>query len=470
MKSIYLLIFLIVHLFSFWAYAQYPKGFETYDDTNSSELLYELQKNKREEIKENREENETHLFIYRETIKQLRDYILNKHLLKNDSLDQWIGAIHDSLIDTNPNVKAANKILISRNGLSNAVSYAEGTIIVHLGLLSRIRSEGELAFILAHEMAHYHLGHHLQNVNEFTNKGEMSQIVSRLKKIPSGKMTMEDLQYVQSWFNYMFMNSREQELEADSLALEMVKAAGYGFETVTNALDHLKNIYEPVNPLETKLFDGFIFEEIPFKRRWLQPKRVAYNKSIVENLVNNDSLHSHPDLSKRIDSLTPFSGGSNPAHTSFFQKQFDQRLQFEMISGFEFYRRYDLAIHVALQLRDLYPKYSSYLDFKIGRALHDIALAKNDGRMEFFVSPFTDLYQNESKALNHFFYNLTVAELAEISYLYNTKNFDEANPDHYRVRIANCQLTKRLKELKKFKKEFHNRFPKEKISKYSDTD
>lgn len=458
----------ILLFFAVTASAQYFKSFETYDESNSTELIYEIQKNKREEVKAYREGNEVHSYIYRQTHNKLRSYILNGHIIKSDTIDKWVKTIHDFLISKNPRIKPASKILISRNGLSNAVSYVDGTIIINLGLLTRIRNEGELAFILAHEMAHYHLEHQRERVIAFVSKDQTAQVTSKLKKIPEGNMTINDLEFVQGWFNHMYRNTREQELQADSLALEMVKAAGYRFSSIVGCFDHLVSIYHPFYPLKRTLFDAFIFDELPFKQRWLQPKRIEYNKSFMQNLVNNDTLISHPDVEQRKNSLISYTSGKPITQTDDFQRQLDQRLKFEMINSFEFYGRYDLAAHTCLQLMKEHPENRSYLNFRLGRILHKIALAKNDNRVEYVVSPYTDHFHNESKALNNFFYNLTVPEMAEIAYLYISKNFDEANPDHYRVKIECSQLTMRLKEVKQLKKEFHSRFPKEKVNRYSD--
>ena len=56
-------------------------------------------------------------------------------------------------------------ILLNRNTETNAYCYPNGTIVINLGLLSVLHSEDELVAILSHEIAHYLLDHHIQNIN-----------------------------------------------------------------------------------------------------------------------------------------------------------------------------------------------------------------------------------------------------------------------------------------------------------------
>ena len=50
-------------------------------------------------------------------------------------------------------------ILISQRSEPLALSIGEDQIVVSLGLLSKLRCEDELAFVIAHEIGHYCLGH-----------------------------------------------------------------------------------------------------------------------------------------------------------------------------------------------------------------------------------------------------------------------------------------------------------------------
>ncbi|MEO9871368.1 hypothetical protein [Ekhidna sp.] len=100
--------------------------------------------------------------------------------------------------------------------------------------------------------------------------------------------------------------------------------------------------------------------------------------------------------------------------------------------------------------------------------LYEIALAKNDKRLPVYVRNNTYQYPDETRALNNFFYNLSIAEAAEISYLFAKKNFDRKNSAHYKLLYKIHQLTNRLAQNKELKKEFRKTFPEENITRYPD--
>lgn len=54
------------------------------------------------------------------------------------------------------------RVLVSENKMANALALPGGTIIVFSGLLETISSENELAFVLAHELGHFHHRDHLR--------------------------------------------------------------------------------------------------------------------------------------------------------------------------------------------------------------------------------------------------------------------------------------------------------------------
>ncbi len=54
------------------------------------------------------------------------------------------------------------KVFVADDITVNASAYANGNIIIYTGLLQRMQNEAELAFVLAHEMAHFINRHSLQ--------------------------------------------------------------------------------------------------------------------------------------------------------------------------------------------------------------------------------------------------------------------------------------------------------------------
>ncbi len=126
----------------------------------------------------------------------------------------------------------------------SAVTSPDGAIYVNHGLLANLQNEGELAFLLAHELAHFLYKHHdsdwfvesqhglLTSVEKMKEvSAELSGVIGRSdnklnKKVQKASQigaVVFDLSSVvvhPAW-------GREQEEEADLLGLDLVIAAGY---------------------------------------------------------------------------------------------------------------------------------------------------------------------------------------------------------------------------------------------------
>jgi beta-barrel assembly-enhancing protease len=107
----------------------------------------------------------------------------------------------------------------------NAVSFANGLLVLCSGVFTVIDNETQLAFLLAHEMAHYDLNHHLQeryNLHQKTVDLLRGQIVGSIFLGGLAALGAEkSLRYMLCGF------SRELEKEADRVALDRIVKAGY---------------------------------------------------------------------------------------------------------------------------------------------------------------------------------------------------------------------------------------------------
>jgi tetratricopeptide (TPR) repeat protein len=144
----------------------------------------------------------------------------------------------------------------------NAVSFANGLLVLCSGAFTVVDNETQLAFLLAHEMAHYDLNHHLQDrYNLHTKSLEVlrGQIVGSI--FVGGLATIggeRSLRYMMCGF------SRELEKEADRVALDRIAKAGY----------------DPANAL-------LLFRNL----------RTRAGKDTLEE---NTDYQTHPPLSERI--------------------------------------------------------------------------------------------------------------------------------------------------------------------------
>lgn len=70
----------------------------------------------------------------------------------------------DRLVHAAPSLPYPIRVQIACDPAINALALPGGHIVLLQGLLERVRSENELALILAHELGHFHLRHHLRGL------------------------------------------------------------------------------------------------------------------------------------------------------------------------------------------------------------------------------------------------------------------------------------------------------------------
>ena len=83
-------------------------------------------------------------------------------LLYGTPLNDYVQQISDNLLKDYPQLRSELHFYILKSPVVNAYSTEQGRIVVNEGLLAQVSNEAELAFILAHEIAHYAEHHQLQ--------------------------------------------------------------------------------------------------------------------------------------------------------------------------------------------------------------------------------------------------------------------------------------------------------------------
>ncbi len=123
---------------------------------------------------------------------------------------------------------------VASEPLPNAFALPGGAVVVTAGLLERVESENELAFILGHELGHFRDRDHLRGLGR--------QVVSALAMtvigVAAGGGGVTDFMVIANHVNDRRF-SREQELAADRFGLEIVHRE-YGH--VAGADDFFKHV------------------------------------------------------------------------------------------------------------------------------------------------------------------------------------------------------------------------------------
>lgn len=167
--------------------------------------------------------------------------------------------------------EAISKPEISGDEAVNAYADQFDTITLNAGLLLEVRVEAELAAVLAHEYAHVMLGH---IEKKYRNAMAGMAIASGLAGIYAAKTGANPETFAESWQRAGALAgsraySPEMEIEADRLAVYILKEAGYPPTAMRDVIVRMHRI-------------------VPERRRGaFAPKRVGF-------------LETHPSNDRRI--------------------------------------------------------------------------------------------------------------------------------------------------------------------------
>lgn len=140
--------------------------------------------------------------------------------------ETWLNSMFFNLVRQS---KRQNEIKYSiavvKDNTVNAFALPAGYIFVHTGLLSYIKSDGELAGVLAHEIAHVDQRHSMKSISRTIGMSVLLGLIvnkssekrkEQMSKIGSVAISLTQLGY-----------SREAEYEADAYGVNFMMNTGY---------------------------------------------------------------------------------------------------------------------------------------------------------------------------------------------------------------------------------------------------
>ncbi len=397
---------------------------------------------------------------YREISNSLIYGSKNGYFIKDSVMEAYLNKIAFHLQAANKGTTKTNRVLINRTPFVNTESYGNGMVSLTLGLLSKNPSEGELAFLIAREMAHYHLNHTHETISLNL------KVNYDLERIYRGNMNLADLECIQSWEEKVHNDRKEKNIRADSLAYLWTKNAGYSHQDAIGALLLVKNGFQPDSPLNKELFDYFLFDEFPFKKRWLQPQAKDLTQPYDFPFFNDSPYFTSEQMDKRIDLIAAHAPDILPHDQTKERRDFlGSCLEQELIHAAHASNHLDYALHLALQLKKKDPE-SKFANFAIGRLLFELAEKKVNDKVDPYQQDYFEYYSNETKALSCFLNNLSAGELSELAYWFTIKTGNFNYPNHHRLLYKICFFTRRFEERKKIRNDFRLRFPNASIAKY----
>lgn len=202
------------------------------------------------------------------------DLLHSGYVTYGDELSKYLEKIADKLLKKDKKSRSELRFYTLKSNSVNAFSTEQGIVFVTTGLISQVTSEAQIAYILAHEIAHY-LEHHV--VESFGYKTN-----NRRKSIEQ-----------------MSVYSKDKELEADMKGLEMYKAAGYSKVQIIPTFDVLMYSYLPFDEIDISL-SYFQQSDSLFLPPSLFPDK-KYEIQAIED--EDDSKSTHPNIKTRKEAI-----------------------------------------------------------------------------------------------------------------------------------------------------------------------
>lgn len=236
----------------------------------------------------------------------MNDLLSSGDVIYGELTHKYLSAVLLRILTTN-NIKDEIFIHGVKSGVVNAFASDLGLLFVNFGVLSTVRNEAELAFIIAHELAHYILQHNLEGVlKDFkTEKYSENNTISSYEKILS-----------------KHSYSRERELQADSLGLVYFIKAGY---KAVNALSVFELLNNPAKDFDTKILNGLIdFDQKISNYKYKSRDSIA-NKIRVDT-TKSDKLSTHPSTNLRINRINEYLKNQNSTGENFIvsEREFNE--------------------------------------------------------------------------------------------------------------------------------------------------
>ena len=309
-------------------------------------------------------------------------------LLYGTPLNDYVQQIADNLLKDYPQLKSELHFYVLKSPMVNAYCTEQGRIVVNEGLLAQVSNEAELAFIMAHEIAHYAEHHQLQfDYN-------------------SRKLRTDFVAYFLTYYN----RSREQEAEADRVALERYFGhSPYSYAVMDGVFDVLQ-------------YGDLPFNEIPFDQKEVETSFYQFPANyFLENVTPisdrsliTDTISTHPSLLKRRSAAkSQVAGLSNEGRKAFVQSErlFNEMrnlARLECIHQWLVSHQYDKVIYNCSVLKKEIPG-NSYVDKAVVSAYYGFSKHKNYSQVSNTLSSYKKV-EGELQQVSYFLSKLSRPE------------------------------------------------------------
>lgn len=368
--------------------------------------------------------------IYESRYTDLKELTTQNRILTDSFANNYLQQMVKTIFDNNPNISSKDyRIRFTRDYWPNAASLGEGTIVFNIGLFSKLQNESQVAFVLCHEIAHYHLQHSQKTIERYVTTINSKEYQEELRRIVNSQYQrgkqLETLAKAVT-FNHR-RHSRDNEASADSMALELFRNTPFKTEEALSCLALLDSIDTDkynVRPALEKLFN---FPQYPFQEKWIKDEQSFFTAmaatSKEEKKKDRDSLKTHPDCENRVKALAErvkkYSTGNkqgNPLNATAFA-QLQDLFDYEIIEHCYNNKDVSRSLYYTLQLLQSRPN-DPYLIANTGRCLNRLFQAQKDHELNKIVDLPSPYQEEKYNNLLQFIQKVRLADFAAFSYYF----------------------------------------------------
>lgn len=363
---------------------------------------------------------------------QIDNMLLSGSVIYGDEISTYVQAVASNLLKNEPDLLAKLRFYTIKSNETNALSTDQGIVFVTTGLITQLTSEAQLAFVLSHEIAHYTERHVLES---FELQKDNINKRNRIEKLSS--------------------HSRENELEADRLALKRYNEAGYSVEEILTTFDVLMYSYLP--------FDDIAFPHSYFNSENLYiPEGYFADKTyeIKAEEDYNDETSSHPNIKKRKESITDAIGAYDEWGTTVNSLGEDRFNYIRAVSRFESLRTNVINVELSQALYSIFlleRDYPNSIYLNRMKALVWLSMVQLDSKNELNDQlPLSSTYEGESAHLYTVIRKLKDEEMMVVG-LRTIYDIHKAQPEDAFVDQVYTSLIKELANSNKFEPENYSK-------------
>lgn len=318
----------------------------------------------------------------------LYELIKEGRVLYGTPLNEYVDHIADNLLKDYPQLRSELRFYILKSPEVNAYSTEQGRIFVNVGLLAQVSNEAELAFVIAHEIAHYAEHHKLQF--DYNSRKQGSDFVS--------------------YFLTYQSRSREQESEADRVAIERYFShSPYSYSVMDGVFDVLQ-------------YGDLPFDEISFDKQYVETSFYQFpDNYFLQNVAPItdrsgiiDTIFTHPNLVKRRAAAKSQTANlSNEGRRTFVQseelfKEIRSLARLECIHLWLVTHQYDKVIYNGYVLKREMPN-NSFVDKAMVYAFYGFSKHKNYSQTNQTLSPYKKV-EGEMQQVSYFLSKMSRSE------------------------------------------------------------